>query len=163
MLGLVWQLGPVSAYDVRTQMRRSPSTQWSGSAGAIYPLIRRLARLKLLAARREQVGQRARVRYRITGAGLRVLRAWVGPPISKEAVTVSYDPLRSRARFLRVLTEDQKRSWLKAANEALEEVERRVTEWEKVNAGSGKEYVDELTRHAMLEVAARREWLKGME
>ena len=33
VLGLIWQLGPVSAYAVRTQMQKSPSTQWSGSAG----------------------------------------------------------------------------------------------------------------------------------
>ena len=162
VLGLVWQLGPASAYDIRTHMQKSPSTQWSGSAGAIYPLIRRLARRQLVAGRREQVGRRGRIRYQITAAGLRVLKAWVGPPFSPDAITVSHDPLRSRARFLAALPPAQRRRWVKAAQAVLSEVETRVRRWHELHAGAGDAFLALLTRHAELDVAARREWLSSV-
>lgn len=161
-LGLVWQLGPASAYDIRTHMQKSPSTQWSGSAGAIYPLIRRLARRGLLSGKRERVGRRGRVRYHITPAGLRVLKAWVGPPFSPDAITVSYDPLRSRARFLAALAPAQRTKWLAAADEALDRVEERVLLWHELHAGRGDEFMAALTQHGELDVAARRQWLKSV-
>ena len=163
VLGLVWQLGPASAYDIRSHMQKSPSTQWSGSAGAIYPLVRRLARQGLVAGRSEQVGRRGRVRYQVTAAGLRVLKAWVGPPFSPEAMTVSYDPLRSRARFLAALTPAQRRRWVNAAEAALTEVEARVRRWHELHVGEKDAFLDLLTRHAELDVAARRVWLLCVE
>ena len=162
VLGLVWQRGPASAYDIRTHMQKSPSTQWSGSAGAIYPLLRRLARRGLVAGRPEQVGRRGRVRYRVTAAGRRVLKAWVGPPFSPEATTVSYDPLRSRARFLAALTPAQRRRWVQAAEAALGEVEVRVQRWHALHVGTGDAFLALLTRHAELDVAARRKWLASV-
>lgn len=163
VLGLVWQLGPASAYDIRTQMQKSPSTQWSGSAGAIYPLIRRLARRRLITGRREHVGRRGRVRYQIAAAGLRVLRAWVGPPFLPFAITVSHDPLRSRARFLAALTPAQRRRWVKAAEAALSAVETRVRRWHTLHASAGDPYLAILTRHGELDVAARRKWLSSVK
>jgi DNA-binding PadR family transcriptional regulator len=163
VLGLVWQLGPASAYGIRTHMQKSPSTQWSGSAGAIYPLLRRLARRGLVAGRPEQVGRRGRVRYQVTAAGRRVLKAWVGPPFSPDVITVSYDPLRSRARFLAALAPAQRRCWVKAAEEALSEVEARVRRWHELHAGAGDAFLGTLSRHAELDVAARREWLSSVQ
>ena len=163
VLGLVWQLGPASAYDIRTHMQNSPSTQWSGSAGAIYPLMRRLARRGLVAGRRERVGRRGRVRYQITRAGLRVLKAWVGPPFSPDVITVSYDPLRSRARFLAALPPTQRPRWTQAAEAALREVASRVRRWHALHAGAGDAFLALLTRHGELDVTARRAWLASVK
>ena len=56
VMGLVWQFGPVSPYEIRRHMQESPSTQWSASAGAIYPLLTRLHKEGLLKARDSATG-----------------------------------------------------------------------------------------------------------
>jgi DNA-binding PadR family transcriptional regulator len=167
VLGLFWQFGPASAYDVRRIMLDSPSTQWSASTGAIYPLVRKLERTGLIRSKSERAGRRERKAYAVTPAGVRVLRAWVGPPVSREAVSVSYDPLRTRARFLGVLLAGQRRVWIDGAQAALDEVEARVRRWQGIyDARCGDDAVDEkraglrmLTRHAELDIAGRRRWL----
>ncbi len=121
VVGLVWEMGPCSPYELRRQMTSSPSTQWSASAGAIYPLVRRLEKLGLVASRAKKTGKRERREYEVTAAGKRALKKWVGPPIGREAVTVAHDPLRSRARFLALLSRREQLVWVAAARSALDE------------------------------------------
>lgn len=154
VLGLVWEMGLCSPYELRRQMGASPSTQWSASAGAIYPLVRRLEKAGLVRSKVKAHGKRARREYEVTGAGLKALRAWVGPPLAREAVTVAHDPLRSRARFLGTLSKKERLAWVKAVRAALDEVERRVRAW-KPAKGSG----ELMTISGELDVRSRREWL----
>lgn len=157
VLGLVWQAGPCSAYDIRRRMSRSPSTQWSASAGAIYPLVQRLHRRRLLSAQTLANGKRARRVYAVTPAGLRVLRDWIGPPLPPDAVTVAYDPLRSRARFLAVLPPEQRLAWIQSARDALDDVERKVKAWDAEH--SGEPFAAMITRNGELDVKSRSRWL----
>ena len=159
VLGLIWQFGPCSPYDVRVHMKRSPSTQWSASTGAIYPLVAKLQRQGLIAAQAKAKNPRGRRAYRTTPAGAAALRTWIGPPLAKEAISVTYDPLRTRARFLAALTPAKRKAWIKNAAAALDDVERLVTVWHKTYATSGP-FVRLLTRNAELELAARRQWIK---
>jgi DNA-binding PadR family transcriptional regulator len=166
VLGIVWQSGPCSAYDVRRHMQRSPSTQWSGSAGAIYPLVERLRRAGLLSARAERTGNRKRLEYSVTPKGTDALRAWIGPPFAEEAVTVTYDPLRSRARFLGVMTPAERRAWVEAAQAALAEVALRVERWrrEYVDAPDASDpFAEIVSLHGELDVRWRREWLSRFD
>jgi DNA-binding PadR family transcriptional regulator len=160
VLGLVWQLGPCSAYDLRQHMSRSPSNQWSASAGALYPLVQRLERQRLLAAKAARTGQRARREYRITAAGLRELRRWIGPPVAPEAVTVSHDPLRSRARFLGALTPAEQKEWIRSAIATLDALLLRVQTWHEEFGSEEDVFLELLTRSGQLDVAARQEWLR---
>ncbi len=161
-LGLVWRHGPCSAYDVRMLMQDSPSTQWSASAGAIYPLIRRLQREGLLRGRQERRGRRARRVYSATPAGERALRGWLGPPLADEAVTVAYDPLRSRARFLGVLRARERARWVAAALEALERVAGRVRAWDEKYGGRRDAIGAAITRSGELDLRSRRQWLRSL-
>jgi DNA-binding PadR family transcriptional regulator len=176
VLGLIWQMGPASAYDVRTHMRDSPSTQWSASAGAIYPLCTRLEKRGLIKGASKRAGKRARREYAITAKGLAALRKWVGPPLGESAVTVAHDPLRSRARFLGALSARERMEWVSAARAALDEVERRVKAWQKTSGqwtmDSGQPEKAEagaaaaarlMTRSGELDVASRREWVGEVE
>lgn len=164
VLGLVWQFGPVSPYEVRQIMLDSPSTQWSASTGAIYPLMRKLERTGLVKGRSERKGKRASRSYTATTAGVARLRAWLGPPLSREAVSVVYDPLRTRARFLGVLRPDQRGEWITAALSALDEVQQAVERWNAIypQRAPGSERhltLAFLTRHAELDLRGRRQWL----
>lgn len=158
-LGLIWQLGPCSPYDVRRHMQESPSTQWSGSAGAIYPLMQRLHRKGLLAARSERRGKRRRKEYSVTSNGIAVIKQWIGPPLVSDAVTVAYDPLRSRARFLGLMTPAERREWVDAASLALAEVAERVEHWRQTYATGSDPFAAIVSRHGELDVRWRRAWL----
>ncbi len=161
VLGLVWQLGPCSPYMVRRHMQESPSTQWSASAGAIYPLMRRLEKRGLLSARSERTGKRRRREYRATERGESALRAWIGPPLAPEAITVAHDPLRARARFLALLSPGERSAWIKAAREALDEVERRVLAWHEEHRDLPAAAV--LTASGRIDVESRRKWVEEVE
>lgn len=158
VLGLIWQFGPISPYDIRRHMQRSPSTQWSASAGAIYPLVRKLEKLGFIASKAERTDPRKRTVYRSTAKGKRALQMWLGPPLSPEAVTVTYDPLRTRVRFLGVLNSGEQMKWLTAAAKGLDEVEKKVKDWQQTYAQSGP-FVLALTRNGELELETRRKWI----
>jgi len=164
VLGLAWQLGPASPYEIRRHMQESPSTQWSGSAGAIYPLMQRLERAGLLSSHAERDGKRRRREYKITPKGLAALRSWIGPPLGAEAVTVAHDPIRSRARFLTALTPAKRREWLAAARAALDEVEHLVRSWSERHGTSANEETARaarlMTRSGEIDVESRRRWLE---
>ncbi len=161
VLGLVWQLGPCSPYDVRRHMRASPSTQWSASAGSIYPLVQRLERAGLLKSEHSAHGKRERRLYTITSTGMRELRAWIGPPLRPEAVSVSHDPLRSRVRFLGALTPAQRTRWLRAAAAALDTIEEQIRAWDSAHAALDV-YAAHMTICGVSDLAARREWLAAL-
>lgn len=160
-LGLVWQFGPCSPYDVRRHMKNSPSTRLSASTGAIYPMIRRLQRWGLVSSRADKAGKRPRRLYAITPAGLKVLRAWITPPFADEVVTVSHDPLRSRARFLGAVDEEARARWVDAAAALLDEVGRRVARWQEIYAGKDA-FAALVTRHGELDTQARRAWVEEL-
>jgi DNA-binding PadR family transcriptional regulator len=163
VLGLVWRHGPCSAYAVRAHLQASPSTQWSGSAGAIYPLVRRLERAGLLTSRAESTGKRRSRSYTVTPRGLRVLRAWIGPPLPAEAVSVAYDPLRSRMRFLGALPPREQRAWVRQARQELEAVMERVRNWHEVYTAGGDPFAALVTRNGELDVQTRSAWLREAE
>ena len=99
-LGLVWLRQPCTAYAIRTVLARSRASFWSGSAGAIYPLMRRLERRALLKSKAARTGKRRRRDYRITAAGNAALRRWLRPPLPEADAAIVYDPLRTRMLFL---------------------------------------------------------------
>lgn len=162
-LGLLWQAGPCSPYDIRIFLVHSPSTQWSASAGSIYPVLRRLENRGFVAARAVRNHARRRRLYVITPSGLRALRAWVGPPLAPTAVTVSYDPLRSRARFLACLAPAARKKWASAAGESLAAVEKSVERWQEKFGTTAGDFAAWVTRSGELDCAARKQWLRELQ
>ncbi|MBK7406468.1 MAG: PadR family transcriptional regulator [Phycisphaerales bacterium] len=158
VLGLVWQFGPVSAYGIRRRMRESPSRQWSASTGAIYPALRRLEEGGFVAGEALSQGQRRRREYRITPRGESQLRLWIGPPMGELVETVTLDPLRTRARFLRLLGAPERAAWVANALAALDRVEARIGAWDEANDHTDP-FLAAITRHARLETESRRRWL----
>lgn len=51
VLGLIALHPESTAYEVRREFQKSRTAHWRASAGAIYPLIERLVKRDLLAAR----------------------------------------------------------------------------------------------------------------
>jgi len=104
VIGLVWSEGPCTAYAVRRIVQKSLSTQWSGSAGAVYPAVQRLERRGWIRAEATLRGRRPAMQLSITAAGRAALRSWLGPPLDAAAAGLPVDPLRTRLRFLEILS-----------------------------------------------------------
>jgi len=121
VLGLVWELGSCTPYAIRRVFQASPNPQWSGSAGAIYPLVRKLDELGLLKSRADSTGERKRTLYSLSSKGQKLLRAWLRPPVLESAVSIPLDPLRIRVRFLAVLSKTERATFLAQAEEQLVE------------------------------------------
>ncbi|MCP4247832.1 MAG: PadR family transcriptional regulator [bacterium] len=119
VLGIVWKKGPCTAYAVRREFAASPSSHWTGSAGAIYPLVRRLERAGYLQSTAGTQGRRPRRTYTITRRGTTCLRRWIAPPLPEHAAAITYDPLRSRMYFLAALKPADRRRFLADAKQAL--------------------------------------------
>ena len=66
VLGLVTEAPGSTAHSIREQFRQSRSSHWSGSAGAIYPLVKKLHEQGLLAVEESRRGSGVRSAYSIT-------------------------------------------------------------------------------------------------
>jgi DNA-binding PadR family transcriptional regulator len=158
VLGLVWSRGPCTAYVVRKDLLLSASPHWSGSAGAIYPLMERLARQGLIRSRPDATGRRASRKYVVTAAGLAALRAWLGPPLPPGVVGIPPDPLRTRLYFLEALPPRSRRRFLSESERKVRTHLARAQE--QADRGRGENLVTFLAdRGAVLAMAARLEWI----
>jgi PadR family transcriptional regulator AphA len=77
---------PWSTYELAQQRVRYFRYVWPRAESAIYREVKRLAAMRLVAAKREYVGRRPRTVYSITDAGRQVLREWLATPVSPFAM-----------------------------------------------------------------------------
>jgi DNA-binding PadR family transcriptional regulator len=103
--------GTATSYLVARAFAASPSEYWSGSAGAVYPLIKRLAARGLLTAHADADGKRPRQDYRITGQGRTALEDWLLD--AHRAAGMGFDPLRTRLVHLHLVSPAQRKAFLK--------------------------------------------------
>jgi DNA-binding PadR family transcriptional regulator len=120
-------LRPWSAYELTQQMRRSLSYCLPTVESVLYHEPKRLVRLGLAKAKRQEVGTRSRTVYRITDQGRRVLAEWLATPPAPPRLEV---PVMLRLLFADQASKedlleaiDSARSWaLERAPEALAQV-----------------------------------------
>src|SRR3954454_592667 len=74
MLG--WR--PMSGYEIKSLVDKSVRLFWAASYGQIYPELRRLSSAGLIEGKASPQGGRRRNVYRLTAAGRKELRAWLG-------------------------------------------------------------------------------------
>jgi DNA-binding PadR family transcriptional regulator len=104
-----------TSYVVARAFAASPSEYWSGSAGAVYPLIKRLSARGYLTAHANADGKRARLDYRLTEAGQVALKDWLLD--AKRASGMGFDPLRTRLAHLELVDAAQRRKFLAEVRE----------------------------------------------
>ncbi len=112
-LAIVAREGPMTPYAVKEAFRNSPSEFWSGSAGAVYPLISRLEKRKLISAKADKADGRARREFSITAAGRAAMKDWLVD--AERAAGLGFDPLRTRLFFSDLLTPAERKSFIAAA------------------------------------------------
>jgi PadR family transcriptional regulator AphA len=74
MLG--WR--PMSGYEIKALVDKTTRFFWAASYGQIYPELRRLSAAGLIEGKESPQGGRRRNVYRLTPAGRRELRQWLG-------------------------------------------------------------------------------------
>lgn len=158
VLGHLSRTGPATAYSVRRAFLVSPSTHWSGSAGAMYPLLERLERRRLVSSRKAPRGGRKAWLYSITPEGRRRFLAWLQPPFSAELISIPPDPLRTRVHFLGVLSRRQRAVLLRAAIEGLRQ---HLAALEAEAGGNADDRSAQ--RGAVLITRARLDWLASLQ
>lgn len=157
-LGIVQKRKRCTAYAVRRELKQSPSTHWRASAGAIYPLLERLERGGLLASTKDSVDGRGRRHLQVTVDGKKALRTWIFEGLHPEVVASVFDPIRSRAFFMDVLSRRQRQKFVEDSIGALE----RYLETTRAHLAEGErdsvEYLANLG--AVYEAEARVKWMK---
>jgi DNA-binding PadR family transcriptional regulator len=119
VLGMLWSMGPQTAYSIRQIFLKSPSPHWATSAGTIYPLMKRLQQRGLIRSERHATGRREGLMYTLSPAGLKALRRWIGPEPPPIATALPVDALRLRIRFMGSLPEREQTALIKKARQEL--------------------------------------------
>ena len=159
VLGLIWQDGPCTPYAVRQVFLRTPSPQWSGSAGAIYPAVQRLERRGLIRSEAHSQGRRKSRLYRASPKGLAALRKWLHAAQHDWIVGVPPDPMRTRYRFLGLLPPGERRAIVIKWQKNMARHIRAVEEDFVVRKKTGNPFSYLLARGALLHLHSRQHWL----
>ncbi|MBL9095862.1 MAG: PadR family transcriptional regulator [Alphaproteobacteria bacterium] len=114
-----------TAYRIRRVFQDSRSAEWSGSAGAVYPAIRRLVAERLIKERAEADGRGTHT-YVLTPAGRTAYERWLCDVA--RAVSPGLDPFRTRAPLWIGLPPATRRKMARALKTALEEQRQVLTE-----------------------------------
>ena len=109
-LAAIASRGSATAYAIAKSFADSPSEFWSGSAGAIYPLIKRLAERGYLAAQPGATGKRQQLDYSLTPVGRAEMEDWLLD--AKRAAGLGFDPLRTRLTYLGVVSHERRARFL---------------------------------------------------
>ena len=160
-LGVILSLQPCSTYAVRRVFARSPTWEWSSSAGSVYPVIRRLLRLKLIRARTQKGDLRGRRDLTVTENGVRAIRSWIrGMGVAN--ATPTPDPVRTRAYFLEALGSAKERvAFLDRAEELTQHHLRQLRSCARTERETSEpDY--RATVGACFELEARLRWLRAV-
>lgn len=118
ILSEVMHRGHRTAFQVRRAFELSPSLEWSGSAGAIYPAIKRLRERGLLSGEATGDG-RATVHLTLTAAGEAAMLDWACA--ADRASSVGLDPFRLRAGIWTQLPTERRAAAMRDAAAAIAE------------------------------------------
>lgn len=162
ILGLISTGSPCTPYWIRKQFESSASSHFSGSAGAVYPAIRRLEKQRYVRGTDRKNGTRQQRDYGLTRRGKEALRKWLLPPLPQADITYSYDPIRTRVYCLEALSAQEQQSFVA---DALEQ-SRAYLALVKKDCEARRRAGDVLpaigVRGVMHEVRARIRWLEEL-
>lgn len=108
--------GARTSFKVRKAFRQSPSSSWSGSAGAVYSAIERLIRAGLIEAEPGPTARGTRL-LALSASGRSALEEWFGDV--EAACTIGADPFRSRAGLWETLEPKRRVALLKRMREGV--------------------------------------------
>jgi DNA-binding PadR family transcriptional regulator len=163
VLGNVWKKGECSGYEILQEFTHSTSAYYRSREGAIYPLLARLVRRRLLCARADKQGKRLRRLYSISPSGLAALKAWLAGPIPEADATVPPDLVRTRIYFLGAIEPAKRRSMLRDAAKRIREQLAANRKKLKHFKSTGNVFAALAVEGIILVMQARLDWLRRIE
>ena len=160
ILGIVCKRAPCTPYLVAREFLTSPSSHWRGSAGSVYPAVSRLHRLGLLKKTiGKSLGRRCSL-FTLSPKGLKQLQRWLTPPLPDSAASITFDPLRTRSFFLRVLTPKQQLAFFDEAEKQLQaQLPKLQADCQKYRE-SGDWHSEQAQLGTLLATEARLTWVR---
>ncbi len=159
ILGILHRYGPATAYGIRKIFERSPSSHWSGSAGAIYPAMRRLDAAGLVEGTPVPDDRRGTQSYTLTHTGRETLQGWLTSSIPDDEARYSFDPIRLRILFMDSLSLPARRRLVDGALRALADVREGEEAFGAEMSARGAAGAARANRGARLVLDARIRWL----
>lgn len=150
-LGVILKRGPCLAHAVVLEFANSQTFAYRSGAGSIYPLLKRLTAIGLLACERK--------RYSLTEAGAQALRDWLRPPFD---VSTNLDVLRSRAYFLKLLSPEDLSTFVGFCSERLLALLDQCKDDCESYHRMGDLFSEMAMRGAVRETEARLAWLREL-
>lgn len=129
VLAEIAKRGVATSYVVARTFADSPSEYWSGSAGAVYPVTKRLAVRGMLRAVADADGKRSRLDYRLTDKGSAALVAWLLD--GERAAGMGFDPLRTRLVYLDLVSPEKRKQLLRDVQARHEKASQKSI-WEDI-------------------------------
>lgn len=157
LLSELRRTGPCTAYQLRSGFQNSPSRSWSGSAGAVYPAVRRLQAQGLISSEPAEGDPRGARSLRLTATGEAAVLDWICDP--ERASDSGFDPFRTRVTLLDTLPRNRREAFLDALRAA---IQARIAWLEAFTEGKdeisrGRVAIDLAQQQARLDwIAARR-------
>ncbi|MEO1252047.1 MAG: helix-turn-helix transcriptional regulator [Pseudomonadota bacterium] len=154
------KMGPSTAHELRIEFASSSAGRYSGSAGAIYPLVKRLEKAGYLKGAPDRKGAQRRTLFELTAKGRRAVRSWILS--MKPSEIFPDDPLRTRFQYIAQLPPAARARWFVEARRALDRLDATIrAEYESQSLQSE---VDQLVMDGALDAnKQRRRWLMRAE
>lgn len=156
ILSEIHHCGSDTAFAVSRAFRKSPSLEWRGSAGAVYPAIKRLiAGGRLMAVPRND-GRKSSV-LKLTSDGLAALHTWVQD--ADRATSPGIDPFRLRSGIWSMMPPQQR-------NETLNAIAAKLIEHIAVDSVAepfANPVEEERRQVALGQQRARLEWVQAQQ
>ncbi len=154
VLSLIERSAPITAYQIRKSMARSPTSNISNSTGKIYPIIRRLKERGLIAAEAVEGDLRNTEHLACTERGKQVIRHWVKS--LDDSHLLLEDPLRTKVLSFHLLSKSEQIRWLKSARDDLTKKQAEIETFARKFAGP---VMDLAHANARLTTGARIAWI----
>jgi DNA-binding PadR family transcriptional regulator len=118
-----------TAFRVRQAFKESASSEWRGSAGSVYPAIKRLVERGFIAASGQLDGRKTQ-ELSVTVRGHTELEAWLMN--AQAAISIGMDPFRLRAGLLSQLPDEARARQMRVL---IAEIERDLIRLEACKKG----------------------------
>lgn len=156
VLSMVLRFQPVTAYRIRRTFADSIVSNFSTSAGTIYPLIRRLTAKGYLASQAVEGSRRGAELLSCTTRGVEAIRSWVRRIEGEDLVLE--DPVRTKMAAMEVLAPAERLAWLRDLRAEFVNQSRTLNDF--YHANPDIPFGDELHDNAQSTLAARLSWIE---
>lgn len=161
VLCVLRRTGGCTPYRIRQVLTQSPTPRFSGSTGAIYPLIRRLEDQGMIVSQAKATGKRTHRVCKATTAGVGALRRWILKPGPTD-FGIPFDPILTRVNMLGVVSANEARTFLTATIEGLEASLEGMKTTIRELADADPPYSTYASRCFAAALKARIKWLRAL-